>query len=151
MLRDEGTQGATLLVAGVTLAWFFLDAAFVTTFGTTPGKWLAGLNVVDSEGQRLKPGRSLARSMLVYAFGWGFGLPLLTLLSWLCTFIRVRQVGNAVWDGQLKTRVLGQRVARVRLALLVVIPIVVFQAAISLNQEQVDVYLKLVQALQESK
>ena len=150
MLRDEGSQGATLLVAGVTLAWFFLDAAFVTTFGTTPGKWLAGLHIVDSEGARPKPGRSLARSMLVYAFGWGFGLPLLTLLSWVCTIVRVRQVGNAVWDGQLKTRVLGRRVSKFRLALMVVIPFVIFQTAISLNQEQVDVYLKLVQALQES-
>ena len=107
-----------------TLAWFIIDAALITSFGTTPGKAIAGLWVTDEEGNLPTNGRSLIRSLLVFVFGWGFGMPLLTLLSLVVSQVRMKQVGNTLWDERAKTVVRGKPISQGRMSLLLIIPLV---------------------------
>ncbi len=52
--------------------WFVLEALLIHYTGTTPGKWLLGMSVVNQDGSRLDLAASTRRSMRVMLTGVGF-------------------------------------------------------------------------------
>ena len=55
------------------LPWIFLESISLSFWGTTPGKWLAGLRVRNAAQDKLSSGQSILRSMRVVILGMGFG------------------------------------------------------------------------------
>lgn len=96
-----------MIVAGVvlTFVWAFVEAALVSTYGTTPGKYLLGIHVADSEG--LKPGlaQSLRRSLAVWAMGVGMALPIVGLVTQFLGWRALKRHGVAPWDRLTNTTV----------------------------------------------
>ncbi len=125
-----------------TLSWFLVEAALITTFGTTPGKAIAGLWITDEEGKRTTNGKSLIRALLLFVFGWGFGLPLLTLLSLVVSQVRMKQIGNTLWDERAKTIVRGKPVSQARMSLLIIIPVIATAFSAYLMWDQIQAGVK---------
>lgn len=61
------------------LLWLPLEAGFLTATGTTPGKWVFGIRVVKSQGQKLAYPEALKRAFLVWVQGEGLGIPVVIL------------------------------------------------------------------------
>ena len=61
------------------LLMFFLEPLFLCTWGTTPGKWLLGLRVVNNTGQKLTYGEGITRTLQVLWSGAGFFIPILEI------------------------------------------------------------------------
>lgn len=80
------------------LPWIPLEAWFLSRFRTTPGKWLAGLRVVRSDGGNVVYGTALQRAIRVYFLGIGMGWGVLSLICQSIALFAVRAVGRAVWD-----------------------------------------------------
>ncbi len=73
------TPGALADIAASLLLPLALEPAALTLFGATPGKWAAGLRVLDGEDRRLTYSAALRRTWRVLLFGLGLNLPLADL------------------------------------------------------------------------
>lgn len=93
------TVGQTIL-AGIllTFLWAFVEAVLINVYGTTPGKYLFGIHVADSEGRRPGIVQSLRRSLGVWAMGVGMALPIVGLVAQFLGWRALKRHGVAPWD-----------------------------------------------------
>lgn len=106
MPTNAGPEAATiaeplLLVWLALAAWFVLEAVVLGVFGTTPGKRLLGLRVLDERGEAPGIPRALRRAFSVYARGLAFGLFILTPIAILVAGGQTLSKGQAPWDDGL--------------------------------------------------
>src|SRR5438045_3166551 len=62
----SGRGGDMLLSVLLLPVAMVVDACFITLFGSSVGKALAGLRVADRRGHRLKPVQSVHRNLILY-------------------------------------------------------------------------------------
>ena len=75
------SPGERLLDRLVQLALLFLlEPLFLSRLGTTPGKWILGLSIRDSDGARLRYRSAQRRTFLRWRYGLGFNLPVYSLI-----------------------------------------------------------------------
>jgi len=90
----------------VLLTWIFVDSIFLTTFGTSPGRWLFGLYVVDTNGNKLSFGSAISRSIMLSIQGLCVGLPLFPLITMYFAYKRLKSTGSTLWDISSKSMVI---------------------------------------------
>ncbi|HEX7261218.1 MAG TPA: RDD family protein, partial [Luteolibacter sp.] len=78
--------------------WFFLEPLLIHRFGSTPGKWLLGLEVVNQDGSRLSLAAATRRSLQVMISGIGFGWYLLAIFCQVLSLITTQRLGTTFWD-----------------------------------------------------
>lgn len=87
-----------LLVWGIALCWVVVEASLLTVFGTTPGKGLLNISVAQSDGEEMTYSRAFVRSLRVWFFGMGTGLPLFSLIGNLYAYTCLNRYGVTSWD-----------------------------------------------------
>jgi len=94
---------------GAIIVAFFLEAWLLSTFATTPGKWLLGMRIEEA-GMGGKPPaflRSVHRTFLFYLCGKGFLIlfPFLMLFLWIYHAVSLLKRGQTYWDRRLGLRI----------------------------------------------
>jgi hypothetical protein len=74
------------------------EAAIFALFGSTLGKALLGVKVINLDGQRISGKNYLARQLRVYWYGLGTGFPLITLFTIARQHRRVKAGHKASYD-----------------------------------------------------
>ncbi|MEM6280345.1 MAG: RDD family protein, partial [Verrucomicrobiota bacterium] len=87
------------------IVWQLLEGILIHMFGTTPGKALLGIRVVQESGANLPIGRSIGRSFYVYVLGAGFYQFPFILIGGIFSFFRLSGTGKCLWDQHLQTKV----------------------------------------------
>jgi tetratricopeptide (TPR) repeat protein len=82
----------------LTLLWVFVETIMLHLFGTTIGKWIFGIEIIDRSLK--KPGywSALLRSLSVWCNGVGTGFFLIAPATFIVSYIRLRRDGIAPWD-----------------------------------------------------
>ena len=76
-----------------------LDTLIHWALGNTPGKAIAGIEVLAQQDRRpLRAAAHLGRNFGVYAFGLGLGIPLVSLISLIMSYHRAAAGGTSPWD-----------------------------------------------------
>ena len=97
--RDiEGALSSALMLVVQLVPWFIIESVLLHRYGTTPGKWLLGLRVVNNDGSLLAVPAALLRSFRILVGGIGFGWGLLAIFCQAFTFFTVRKLGRPLWD-----------------------------------------------------
>lgn len=78
--------------------WFAIEALLIHYVGTTPGKWLLGLHVVNKDDSRLTLAESIRRALRVLFIGIGFGWGPLSLFCQALSLFTAKRLGNPLWD-----------------------------------------------------
>jgi tetratricopeptide (TPR) repeat protein/uncharacterized RDD family membrane protein YckC len=78
--------------------WVFQESILLSTWGTTPGKWLFRIKLRDKNGKKLNLSGALGRSFSVWLKGYGLGIPLISLITLLTARSRLKKVGITTWD-----------------------------------------------------
>jgi len=94
--------------------WVPIEAILLTSLGTTPGKWLYRLQVVNAEQTKLSFNTALARSLTVWQLGMGYGILLVTPFTNWQWRNRTQQGELATWDEQCKTSIVEQPLSTLR-------------------------------------
>ncbi|MHB1351421.1 MAG: RDD family protein [Desulfobulbaceae bacterium] len=115
------------IIAGFIIYFMLLpvEATFLATMGTTPGKWLFGIRVLRDDGTRLFFGDALHRAFLVWVQGVGLGIPLVSFITQLYAYRRLTATGTTLWDKSANSIVTHQRWGVIRSLMCVVVVVAV--------------------------
>jgi len=75
-----------------------LEASLISTFGTTPFKWVFGIRILNKNGKKLNYFRSFLRVIGVYIVGLGLGIKILMLITQLVAYKKLSKTGTTWWD-----------------------------------------------------
>ncbi|MDP6963021.1 MAG: RDD family protein [Planctomycetota bacterium] len=78
-----------------------IEAAFISKWGMTPGKWVMRIRVVHKDQRFLSYFEALKRTLFVFVRGMGLGLFPLNVIFNALSYVEVTQTGNAIWDKRL--------------------------------------------------
>lgn len=101
---SEGNKAdAGFFIAGLltVLFWIPLEAACLSSIGTTPGKWLFNIRLSDQSGGRLPFARALRRAFSIAKKGLGLGIPLVAFFTLVFSYYTLNRKGKTSWDEQL--------------------------------------------------
>ena len=98
-------------------AWVPFEVLFLSTLGTTPGKWLFQMQVVGSSSQTKLPIKAaLSRAMQVWGLGMAMGLVFLIPIANGFWHYRFKKGQRAYWDAQLQCEIIEQPLSVFRVA-----------------------------------
>ena len=80
------------------IPWFVLETILLHRLGTTPGKWLLGIRVLNDDGSLLNLRQATLRSSRVLFLGIGFGWGILALICQIMAYFTTRRLGRPLWD-----------------------------------------------------
>jgi uncharacterized RDD family membrane protein YckC len=118
LLEEHGLLWQLLLVPSALL----IDCLVYTVFGTTPGKAVAGIQVIDDRGGgRLTFGAYFKRSVEIYIFGFGLGLPLVSLVTLFRCYRKLADGETLSWDQYAESKVTARSTSWVRTSIVALI------------------------------
>ena len=82
--------------------WNPIEAALLSTWGTTPGKWLFNVTLRVDEVKKLKFMPALERSISVWFFGIGMGIPLVCIPGMIMQYKKLLGMKATSWDNKKK-------------------------------------------------
>ncbi|MEI6676460.1 MAG: RDD family protein [Verrucomicrobiota bacterium] len=94
----ESVLGNLWIMAVQLVPWFIVESILIHRFGTTPGKWLLGLRVTNTNGTPLSLAAATLRSFRILIGGIGFGWNLLALFCQVFSLVTAKRLGNPLWD-----------------------------------------------------
>ena len=101
--------------------WFAIEPMLLHYVGTTPGKWLLDLRVVNHDGSRLDLPAAIRRSLRVMITGVGFGWPFLALFCQALSLFTAKRLGATLWDHTGGHRVIAGTLNPARVVALVIL------------------------------
>jgi len=113
--------------------WVPVEAFFLATLGTTPGKWLLKTTLRDSKGNKLKFSDGLSRSLYVWTWGLGIGFWYATLVGALFGYLDLKNKGTTRWDREGGFQVSHGKIGGFRLILAIILLGCFFLALVLLN------------------
>lgn len=114
-------------------AWIPIEAIFLSVFGNTPGRWLYGIYVRSSNGEKLSFGKAIERTSLVAVQGLGVGIPIIALFTQLFAHSRLKKTGTTLWDTSVGSIVWHMKWDPFRAVLCVIATVGVFFLIVVLN------------------
>lgn len=75
-----------------------VEAALMTLFGTTPGKWLLNVSARREDGSAMDFKVAFRRGLLVWWRGLGTGFPIVGLITLITAHDRLKKTGSTSWD-----------------------------------------------------
>lgn len=93
LIDDAGVIGFVLL-----FAWSFVEAAMLSSSGTTPGKALFHIKVLNRDGTKMSYGAALKRSLEVWVKGMAIGVSQLSMFAQGYAYNRLVTTGATSWD-----------------------------------------------------
>lgn len=123
--------GPLLLIIICLPVSILIESILLGFFGTTAGKFLLSIYLIDKTGKKAPVLKCMIRSLKVWAIGLGFGIPLLWLGTAAYAAGRIRRHGAAYWDdsSQLKVCYLPLSGLRTTVATLLVVAFFSFSIA----------------------
>lgn len=82
------------------LLYNFVEPVFFTIWGTTPFKALLLVRVRNNDGSRLGYPQALVRVFKIWLRGAGLGIPLVTLITHVLSYTRLKENGITSWDAE---------------------------------------------------
>ncbi|MBG7607938.1 MAG: RDD family protein [Verrucomicrobia bacterium] len=123
--RDIGAVlGSIWMLLPMYIPWFVLESWLLHKYGTTPGKWLMGLRVLNEDGSLLTLPAATKRSLRVLVSGIGFGWNYLALICQLMSWFTTRRIGKPIWDYLGEHKVVAKPIIPLKIAVLVCVFVV---------------------------
>lgn len=79
-------------------AWVFVEALLLSSFQTTPGKWLFKVKISLTSGEPINFSQALERSFKVWWRGLGTGFPIASMITTIIAYVRLTRNGITSWD-----------------------------------------------------
>ena len=78
--------------------WILVEAILLSSFQTTPGKWLFKTKLTTISGEQINFSQAFSRSLKVWWRGLGTGFPIATLITHIIAYKNLTRDGITSWD-----------------------------------------------------
>ncbi|QIE22934.1 RDD family protein [Caballeronia sp. SBC2] len=97
----------------LTPAALSLDALVYAVFGNTLSRATMGIKVLTMTGEKLTSEQYFRRNMAMWGPGYAFGIPVIYIVTFVLSFIKLRDTGYTSWDSKsnYEVRVMGRLVS----------------------------------------
>lgn len=95
--------------------WFFIEALLLSTWGTTPGKWIFNTKVVSTDGSKLKYSVALSRSFSMFFYGMGLSIPIVGLVTSIISYTKLMDTRTTKWDEHSHSIVITKKVSSIKI------------------------------------
>ena len=112
-----------ILSIAVLLVWVFVEAALLSSWGTTPGKWLLRIKI-KGPNDKIDFSSALNRSFSVWYKGLGFGIPIVYLFTLMSSYKHLTKEGITPWDKDGGFTISFQKIGFFRMATSVILSII---------------------------
>lgn len=89
-------------------AMMILEAILIATWGTTPGKKLLGIRLINANGDPPSMGQSARRAVSVFVLGQGFLMPVLYPIAAVVSYYILKKRGVTYWDASNELRMVHE-------------------------------------------
>ena len=103
----------------VIFIWILVESSLLSTWGTTPGKWLLKTTLRDSTGGKLSFSSALTRSFSVWGRGLGIGFPIASLITLIIAHNSLLKEGITSWDREGSFVISHNRIGPIRIIVLI--------------------------------
>jgi len=93
----------------------------LSSFGTTPGKALLGIKIRALSGKKISYTTGMKRGFLIWIYGMGIGIPLISLFTMIAAYNRLKRNGITSWDKKCGINVIHDQLSIFRIILFVTI------------------------------
>lgn len=97
-IKMPESQSNLLLIIFIIISYILIEPFFIALLGTTPGKWILGITVLDKNGHKLSISDAMRRTGLVWMKGLAFGLPIISLITMKKAYDSLMIQGQTSWD-----------------------------------------------------
>lgn len=97
------------------LAWVPIEALFLSTIGTTPGKFFLKTKLKAGKRARIRPSLALRRSFSVWVRGIGLGFPFLNAICMFVAYYKLKTFQITTWDREDHIEVVHYPIGRWRI------------------------------------
>ena len=94
--------------------WIFVESLLLSTFQTTPGKWLFKTNLKVESGKQIDFSQALTRSIKVWWRGLGTGFPIASLVTLIIAYNNLNRGGITSWDRDAGIAVVHEKIGASR-------------------------------------
>lgn len=109
----------TMIVLAI---WVVIEPWFLSTWGTTPGKALFRIRIAKLDtGRKLNYSEAFHRAANVWYRGFGFGIPIVNLVTLIVAYKRLMKSGVTSWDQQSNTVIAHSEIGMGRTFLIILI------------------------------
>jgi len=112
----ENITGSILLLLFYLI---FFEPMMLSSFGTTPGKFLLGIKIRDSLGKKISYGIGMKRGFILWVNGMGLGIPMFAFFTLISSFIKLKRNGITSWDRRCGISVIHGRLTIFKVILLI--------------------------------
>ena len=106
----------------VSFLYVFVESFMLSQWGTTPGKELLNISIAKESGDtNFTYSESLKRSLKVWAYGWGCGIPIITLITELVSYKRLMRDKKPSWDSEERFVISHGKIGNIRIFIYVLI------------------------------
>lgn len=95
--------------------YLIVDILMLTYFGTTVGKFILGIQLSDRTGSKLTFHQVLKREVMVWFYGYGLNIPIVSLITMLRSVNDLEGKGITKWDEKLGLVVSHKKLTWVRI------------------------------------
>lgn len=78
--------------------WVFIEAGLLSVFGTTPGKKLFKITLIKEGKHGFNFSDGVSRSLKVWWRGLGIGVPLITMITMIVAYSKLKNNQRTTWD-----------------------------------------------------
>ena len=88
------------IISAITISTIivFIETLFLSTWGTTPGKWLLGISIRDRKGDILRPIQALKRSFGICWLGTAANISIINIVTETISYFYLTRKRTTLWD-----------------------------------------------------
>ncbi|MBR5178215.1 MAG: RDD family protein [Lachnospiraceae bacterium] len=105
--------------------WLFemmIEPLLLTTFGTTPGKFIMGIKIRDMKTKnKLELKQAYIRALKLAWQGFGFMIPIYTVFKRVMSFMRCKVDDTMPWDNGIDVELVDEAPARIALVIIAIV------------------------------
>lgn len=113
-------QFAFLFIASI-FVWIFIESFLLSTWGSTPGKWLLKVHLKKKSVGKPSYLEAIHRSFAVWWLGMGAGIFPITAITMIVANVKLSNLGQTTWDRMYGYEVEHEKLGAGRIILVIVL------------------------------
>lgn len=110
----------------ILFVWIFVESILLSSWGSTPGKWLLKIDIKDNNDNKPTFSTALNRSFIVWFKGLGFGIPIVSIFTLVISYNQLTKNGITSWDRDVHFKITHKKIGVLRTVIAIIIFIVTF-------------------------